>query len=453
VLAPACGSGGGGGTASFGGSETTAAGSTTSAATSAATTTSTSASTSSTGGVDESDDGPIFDVAIGDVPDECEDMCGDGVDFSYIWIASPDQGNPDSTVAKIDTQTLAIEGRYYTRPDTLGNASRTSVNLSGRAVAVANRHGGITKIWARSEDCVDQNGDGLATSMGEGDVLAWGEDDCIAWHTPFPDHQTQRPVAWSAGATCTEEVVWTAGCPGPVDGQGDGGPVFVHRLDGETGMVLDTLQLDEMACTNTGPYGGAVDGDGGFWVFTRGDDPPSPIARVDADNASYAMFEIPMQLRGYGLAIDHAGRPWLSGWQTNDPANEVGAARFDPATRTWDLLDASTFSSLGGLQEAPDGRMWIATYEFAPSPYGVVSVDTETLEIGAPIIPPQEFGDEIKGISIDGEGYLWAVGLYNAYKIDTTDGTVLGSIDLPFAYTYSDMTGWGLSNATCPPAG
>jgi hypothetical protein len=429
---------------------TQADGSTSATSTSADGTASTTSSTAATTGVDSSDGGPIFDIPVGDLPGNCEDMCG-GVEFSYIWIASPNQGNPTSTVAKINTETLTVEGRYYTRPDTLGNASRTSVNLSGRAVAVANRAGGVTKIWARSEDCVDQNGNGLMTSSGEGDVLAWGEDDCVAWYTEFPDYWTQRPIAWSAGeidpATCTyvDERIWSAGCPGA-----GGGPIFVHRLDGDTGVVVDTLQIDDLPCTGNGPYGGAVDGDGNFWVLVRGE---FNLARVDPDNLDYTMFEIPSNLWGYGIAVDHNGRPWLSGWQAN-PMTDVGGGRLDPDTGTWDLLDEYDFSSLGGLQEAPDGRMWISTIEFgAPAPNGAIWVDVDTVQIGDQIALGVPLSEDPKGISIDGAGNLWIVTLYGAYKVDTSDLSVIGSTPLPFAYTYSDMTGWGLSNATCPPAG
>ena len=47
--------------------------------------------------------------------------------------------------------------RYLTRPDAAGNPSRTSVNLAGD-VAVANRAGGITKVYAKSDECPDVNG-------------------------------------------------------------------------------------------------------------------------------------------------------------------------------------------------------------------------------------------------------------------------------------------------------
>src|SRR5687767_2954389 len=107
-----------------------------------------------------SGDEPIFDVGAGEtgpiIPGEC---CGDA-EWSYIWIANSTQ----STVSKINTRTLVEEGRYYTR-ETPGNPSRTSVSVDGRAVAVANRFGGVVKIWARPENCAGNN-----TSSGAGDI-------------------------------------------------------------------------------------------------------------------------------------------------------------------------------------------------------------------------------------------------------------------------------------------
>ena len=185
-------------------------------------------------GVDGSgtEGGQKFDVAssvegtAGDEGSE-ECQCGEaGLLFSYIWISNSSEG----TVSKLDTQTMEELGRYVTRPDGAGNPSRTSVTIDGRAVAVANRHGGITKIWARAEDCVESNGTpGIQTSSGANDVLPWGQDECVAWYTAFPEYTTQRPVAWTAGtlnpATCEyeDQKLWTSGCGG---GQypGYGGP-------------------------------------------------------------------------------------------------------------------------------------------------------------------------------------------------------------------------------------
>ena len=132
-------------------------------------------------------------------PDTPGDACGGngkgggGIDFSYIWIADSSQ----NAVSKINTQTLIEEGRYLVHPG-YGNPSRTSVSLSGD-VAIANRAGGVTKVYAELDDCQDVNGmPGIQTSSGGADVLAWGTDDCVAWHTPM-NYSTQRPIRGDVG--------------------------------------------------------------------------------------------------------------------------------------------------------------------------------------------------------------------------------------------------------------
>src|SRR5690606_36637833 len=97
---------------------------------------------------------PKFDLGVQpDAGDGCGGGGGGNVEFSYIWVANSAQG----TISKINTVTMVEEGRYVVRPDSAGNPSRTSVNLAGD-VAVANRYGGVTKVLARTEDCVESNG-------------------------------------------------------------------------------------------------------------------------------------------------------------------------------------------------------------------------------------------------------------------------------------------------------
>ncbi|MBC8071847.1 MAG: hypothetical protein IAG13_26205, partial [Deltaproteobacteria bacterium] len=106
---------------------------------------------------------------------------GDGdLEFSYIWVANSGEG----TMSKIDTRTLEEKGRFIVRPDSAGNPSRTSVNLSGD-VAIANRAGGLTKVSAVEERCVDTNGDGVITTSTTNVPLPWGSDECVLWHTPY----------------------------------------------------------------------------------------------------------------------------------------------------------------------------------------------------------------------------------------------------------------------------
>jgi hypothetical protein len=117
----------------------------------------------------------------------------------HRWIANSVDPAPAPclTISKIDTQTLKEEGRYIVRPDQGGSPSRTSVNLTGD-VAVANRSGGVAKVYAREESCVESNGmPGIQTSK-DANFLPWGVEECVAWYTPM-NYVSQRPVAWTAG--------------------------------------------------------------------------------------------------------------------------------------------------------------------------------------------------------------------------------------------------------------
>ena len=71
-----------------------------------------------------------------------------------------------------------------------------------------------------------------------------------------------------------------------------------------------------------------------------------------------------------------------------------------------------------------------------------------------PLMFPSRTDSTIKGISVDVDGFVWAV-TGSAHKITPDapyafDGSYTG---LSGPYTYSDMTGWGLQNAAYNPAG
>ncbi|MBK7829029.1 hypothetical protein [Nannocystis sp.] len=440
-LAPlACGDSGGG---SGGGSETTSATSltptsepTTAAPTSTTGASGASASATSTLGESTSPvsasstgDGPKFD--LGSMPDLGGSPCGGDTggnqpEFSYIWVANSGEG----TISKIDTQTLVEQGRYRVRPDSAGSPSRTSVNLSGD-VAVANRLGGVTKVYAEMADCKESNGQpGIQTSSNN-ISLAWGEEECIAWHTPFA-FTTQRPVAWAPGtlnpATCKyeNEKLWTAG------GQNNiADSLTIHRLNGETGAIEDTIAMPDVFHGYFGAYGGAVNQAGDFWFITY--DLPSTLVRVDAKTLAYEKFSVPNGLCPYGFAVDSKGRPWTGSFCQ-------ASARFTPETQAWDQ-----FPVLGyGLQQDADGRMWIADYSLP----GTRAIDPESLAILDTI--PLNSGS-VKGISIDFYGYVWVVDMnQSAFRVDPDDHSVLSYDGLVGPYTYSDMTGWGLSNVANP---
>lgn len=417
----------------------------TGALTSGADATSNSASTaavsssSSSSAADESSGGDIkLDVGP---PEGGLGPCG--CELAYIWIANADEG----TVSKINVRTLEEEGRYITRPDGNGNPSRTSVNLAGD-VAVANRHGGLTKIFAEEGDCQETNGmPGIQTSSGSADVLPWGVEECVAWHTEFPT-TNQRPVAWIGGAvtpgTCdsVDQKVWTVSSENPGLGPGIGGAggVRVSLLDGDTGLVDDEIVVPQADFNGgqLGAYGGAVDAAGNLFFVHMGSITLGPrLARVDVDTLEYTTWDLPAGVASYGITVDHFGNVWLSSTLGS------GVARFDPETETWDTVGG--FISLGGLAEGPDNFMWIAAN------IGAVSVNIETLERGPTFIP--QGGGDPKGISADIDGYIWVVNEW-AWKVDPATGLDVGSYNgLNAPYTYSDMTGYALGNVICPPEG
>ncbi|MCY1054357.1 hypothetical protein [Nannocystis sp. SCPEA4] len=394
---------------------------------------SSSTSTTSTGAVsvtDGSATGLKFDLGV--QPDAGEGCGGGGgggmADFSYIWIANSAEG----TISKIDTQTLQEMGRYLVRSDSLGSPSRTSVNLSGD-VAVANRLGGVTKVYADPEDCQDTNGTpGIQTSSSPA-YLPWGVEECIAWYTPF-NYTTQRPVAWTSGeldqATCTykNQKLWTAGGQNNVANS-----LVVNRLNGDTGAVEDTIPMPDVPIGYFGAYGGAVNQDGDFW-FVIYDVVPSHLVRVDAVTLAYDKYVVPPGICPYGFTVDGKGRPWIGSFCQE-------SVRFDPDSQQW-----ATFPVLGyGIQQDALGRMWIADYQLP----GVREIDSETLAVGKSIVLPSF---SVKGVSIDFYGYVWVVDMdHSAFRVDPVTDQYQSYDGLVGPYTYSDMTGWGLSNVVFPP--
>ncbi len=371
------------------------------------------------------------------------------LDFSYIWICN----SAESTVSKINTRTLEEEGRFLTRADRAGNPSRTSVNMEGD-VAVGNRFGGAIKILAR--DCPDKNGDGqVRTSTGSNDVLPWGEDECVAWYWDAT-YASQRPIAW-APSTLEQEGgnVWLAGTSypcGPADCQID-----VIRLDGRTGQLKDKVTITGLGGPNRtdfisafipfggiiiagyGGYGGASDAQGHFWVFVSN---TTQLVRVDAITLEYRIWDVPSS-NGYGMTIDHLGRIFLCGI--------YGVSRFDPSNGSW-VENNPGFLGFNGCMTDGAGTLWVGGGTDFGDP-GLHGFDIETLQhlsshpVGA-----------VKGVSIDFDGYVWGVSGVGAfantaergtiaYRLDPNTGDVQSYNGLNGAYTYSDMTGFGLRSA------
>ena len=419
-------------------------------------------------------DAPKYDV--GGIPDaptfpsNCEGGDGngggsEGPQFSFIWVANSSEG----TVSKIDTVTLEEVGRYKTHPS-YGDPSRTSVSLNGD-VAVANRNGGLVKFWANPTNCVDRNGNGsIDTSTGKNDVLAWEDEECRAWFTDF-DYESQRPVAWTPGQWSSSQCryvdtkVWTSGTnggwggkggggvfpgkpepggmddggvepppddggieppPPPPGGEGGGG-VDVILVDGETGEVEHAVKIPEVIPDYFGLYGGAVDGDGNFFGTQLG---YGHVVRVNLSDLEYTVW--PQTNGGYGMTVDQEGRVWTCDYTT---------ARFDPDTAQWDVVNLGGGGGSGCMVDA-EGVLWVGGDV-------LTGVDTETLDI----VATHNIGGGggwtyLKGISIDFQGYVWAVTMNTeAYRVDPDSGEYETYSGLNGPYTYSDMTGFALANS------
>ena len=388
---------------------------------------STSSDPGTTGGSGDGTDStgalpPKYDV--GGIPDAPGYVCdgeggpgGSQVEFSYIWIANSSQ----NTISKINTVSMDEEGRYQAKPSG-GDPSRTSVSLSGN-VAVANRNGGVAKFYANAADCVDSNGTpGIQTSSGGNDVLGWDEEECRAWYTDFTC-SSNRPVAWTRGdwneGDCAfeNEKLWTA-CDD-----------LAIQIDGDTGEVEHAIKLDpENPQSYHFIYGGAADADGNFWALDTGF---GQLYRVDGEEFTVTSYSLP-SIGGYGITVDGVGRPWVCGGGA--------AARFNLDDSTW-TNSAAGFGGIGGCMTDGEDRIWHTN----SSQSGVVAFDTETLEIVEDISLPEY----VHGISIDFQGNVWGVSFAgsNAYRADPITDTVDTFTGLVGAYTYSDMTGVGLSAA------
>jgi hypothetical protein len=364
---------------------------------------------------------------LGTLPDSSE-QCGTGgggdFEFSFLWAANSSQG----TISKIDTHTVTEVGRFIVRPDSAGSPSRTSVSLSGH-VAVANRSGGVTKVYVDEQFCDESNGmPGIQTSTNN-QALPWGVEECIAWHKPM-QYASQRPVAWGQGTlngacSYTDEELWTAGT-------NNNGTIDIFVLDGDDGTTKEMIAVptggNTLIANFYGIYGGAVDGDGNFWGSQLGSS--GRLIRVNRSDMTYETWATPPGPHWYGMTVDSEGFVWLCSGT---------AGRFDPMTETWQTAQVGGYTGCMA-DAAEDGLLWMSNGS------GVVGVNRDTLVVEKTWNAAGSYG-----ISIDFEGYVWAVASGStASKIDPVTGQFWTYNGLVGAYTYSDMTGYALSNVGTP---
>jgi hypothetical protein len=282
------------------------------------------------------------------------------------------------------------------------------------------------KILANTDSCDSGN-----TSSGGADIKAW-PDDCVHWYTPLA-YISNRPVAWTSGEwsgiTCRYEntKLWTSGANDPL--------VDVLLLDGETGVVEETVPLAGVTVSYYGIYGGATDADSNFWGSQLG---IGHLVTVDIDNFDQQIW--PMPIGGYGMTVDQDGYAYTC---------SSGVAKFDPVAETWQ--SNPSVGGGGGCMTDGMGNLYVGGYGGGLGGQ-MIQVDTDTLTVNMGIPIP----NYVHGISVDFYGYVWGVTLQqpDAYRVDPIAGTYDTFTGLTGPYTYSDMTGYALSNSSgLPPSG
>ncbi|MCY0991760.1 lyase [Nannocystis sp. ILAH1] len=361
-------------------------------------------------------------------------MPGDGmgmgpVDKSYIWIPSDTLGQ----ISKISTLTLIEEARYRTGPQGgTESSSRTAVSADGRFVVVNARGTGRSTMFAANKaDCIDNNGNGVIdTSANLNDILAWGQDECMLWSITHPVgagiQAGPRGVTWTPGTWSFDECkyvdpkVWLGYRTGPSN------QAHIVRIDGVSGIVEETVVVDNWVGSSYAPYGAALDPDFKPW-FTglRGE-----LIRVNTENnpATLTRITAPNNIQAYGMTVDKDGNPWIGG--CTGPVST-----YDVQTAQWITIPGTNACHRG--IGAGDDYVWVASN----GPCGLVQIDRQTRTLVAKHTPPQ--CSTAIGISIDIEKYLWLVDQSGwAWKID--QDAVAWDQKVMVAgghYVYSDMTG------------
>lgn len=405
-------------------------------ATESASATSTQGGTSTVG---ETSSGLKFDMGAAPdfgAPPGCGDSGGEpDTMFSYIWIANSGEG----TVSKINTKTGVEEGRFFVEG---GSPSRTSVNLQGDVAVSARDPGGVTKIAATLDHCVDVNGDGvITTSTGPGDVKPKGQDECVLWFKPIPSPSYSygpRATAWEG--VKADPITCVVPTPRLWFGWMDqGSTAHFMRVDGATGATLDEVTYPWPNGDGYAPYGGAVNAKGDFFATGLNQ---GPAVKIDAQTLQITDYGVAPGCK-YGMTLDADGNIWNGGC--------IGGNMYvyDIQTSQWNDIGNAAGSRVNGVMADRDGNVWGA----GSDPCRLVHVDAKTRTYINPSIPLPGCSNPW-GVSIDVDGYVWVVDMSAnmAFKVDPDTYQVLLTVGgLVNPYTYSDMTGAGLNLQVNPP--
>ncbi len=359
--------------------------------------------------------------------------------FHFIWVANSTKG----TVMKINTDTCAVVGEYYTSPQGQPrNPSRTTVDHDGN-VWVANRDGNsLTKIGlVENGGWVDKNGDGVCnTSTGLGDIKPWtnaggtdtnggtttAADECILLYSKVSSSGTRHV------SVDKDNNVWVSGT---------GNRVF-NLLDGQTGKTLRTE-----GSVGYGGYGGLIDKNGVIWSsnFLLRWDTAKPLNGPNGTNWQGYGHD------SYGLAIDSKGYVW------NSSLNNGNIRKFAPDGTLVGTYPQG-YSQSQGVAVGLDDDVWIS--------HSLYKASIGRMKNDGTYVGTLNTIDGVIGVAVDAKGFIWittgsASNKGYVQKIDPNQGPIGADGKTPIGqvvwtsqdfkgqlYNYSDMTG---STLTAPP--
>jgi RHS repeat-associated protein len=218
--------------------------------------------------------------------------------LNFIWVAVSTKG----TVVKINTETGAIIGEYFTSPNGQPrDPSRTTVDQNGNVWATNRAGNSVVHIGlVENGQCVDRNNNGtIETSTGFNNILAWtnaggantnggvttATDECIIHYTKVNAFGTRHV------SVTKDNDIWVSGT-GVNAGRFD-------LIDGKTGVI----KRSEPA-VGYGGYGGLIDKAGVIWSA-------NPMLRWDTSKpltGPNTLNGIAFSLQGGRATWDRAGK-------------------------------------------------------------------------------------------------------------------------------------------------
>ncbi len=334
----------------------------------------------------------------------------------YLWVPTTSLG----VVSRIDVADGSELGRYRTGPDRALEPSAVAVDLDGSCWVGNQAAGTVVKIGLEERgDCVDRDSDGVVDTSRDDDgdgaitgdeLLPWGADECVLYevvlvdgaravHVPGDGHGDYLANGVGALAVDADNGVWV----------GVRADRLVHRLDGDSGAVLETVDLSNEELE---PNAAVVDGGGRVWIAGW---PSTELLRLDTAGGVDLFFQLGHA--GRSVAVDGGGGLLAAegdGGLVSRLATETG----DPE---W-TVDAGVDAE--GVKATEDGDIWVAVpgggvvRRFTPG--GFVRA---TIPIGG---APRE-------IAIDAAGKVWTLGPASSVIERLDPATNRNDLDLQLA--------------------